>query len=183
MRVFIGLPLPADAVRALELVAAALKQRYRGLTVVKPQGFHITLFFLGETDEKRVDLLKDLIGSYAPVPRAIPARFSSIGTFPPRGNPRVLWAGLAEGAQAVSRLQAQLKDKLISLRVDLQDEGRPFHPHLTLARNKFEHPDSASLDSFKLPASSFVLGRLVLFQSILKPTGAEYHELSSRQFA
>lgn len=183
MRIFIGLPLPVPMGRALAATAADLKVRFRGLSATRPEGMHITLFFWGEADLTLVSRIKAFVFSFGSAPRPVEAHFGGVETFPPTGNPRVIWAGLDRGSEHIVRIQADMKKALEEAGVKLEDEGRPFRPHITLARNKFARLEASALADISLPANSFVFDRVVLFQSILKPAGAEYTALAERAFA
>jgi 2'-5' RNA ligase len=58
--------------------------------------------------------------------------FGGVGTFPPRGAPRVLWLGVIGGADAVLALHAAVAGRFEA--AGAPQERRPKTPHLTLAR-------------------------------------------------
>ncbi len=75
-----------------------------------------------------------------------------------------------------SRIDAALGD------MGYAQGGRPFVPHITVARVR-RGAAAADLPSFEPHRGARVtLDRLVLFRSILKPTGAEYHPLTTVLF-
>jgi 2'-5' RNA ligase len=182
VRVFYALPLPAPVCGKLVPVAASLKRQYKGLSVAREDAFHITLFFFKEADDEEVEKLKLILDSPRLSFKAVTARFSSLGTFPQSGNPRVLFAGIGEGSGEVSAFYEKLKGLLAESNLLPEDAKRPFHPHLTLARNKFERIAPGDLKRTSLPRAPFLFDHCVLFQSLLKPTGAEYIPLKTREF-
>ncbi len=142
MRLFVALAVPA-AVRAA--VGERERAERRGLPAarwVHADNLHLTLVFLGETPPERVsDLEEELGGAFAAHP-PLTLRLAGAGCFPPpptggrRPRPaRVAWVGI-EVAEGNERLLALQRDVEAAARrvVELPDEGRPYSPHLTLAR-------------------------------------------------
>jgi 2'-5' RNA ligase len=91
----------------------------------------------------------------------------------------VIYTPVREGAREIVALQQALVGVLQRGGVRLEEEGRAFMPHLTLARRGGGPPDLNGLEDlldFEVP---FADDHLVLFQSFLKPAGAEYRALKS----
>ena len=138
-RLFVGVPLPADAadeiaaiveaVRAMPLPAGARDVRW-----VRLDGLHLTLRFLGPTP---ADLLEPTVAAIetAAVGTAgsIHLELSGTGTFPSGRRPRALWIGISEGTDALADLAARVEEALVG--VGWEPEHRPFRAHLTLARS------------------------------------------------
>ncbi len=182
MRLFYALPVPAGTGRRLGRVSADLKKNYRGLSVPREEGMHFTLFFFGEVDAAGAERLSRLLDAPELARPAVRARFSAVGTFPPGGNPRVVYAGLGDGAAEIVAVYECLRLLLERERWPLVDEHRPFHPHLTLARNKGDRIAREAFDRIALPVEPFLIDRCVLFQSVLEPNGAVYTPLKERLF-
>ncbi len=172
MRLFLAIPLPPAALDRLDAVSRKLDGRQ--LKVVRPESLHLTLVFLGEREEAEAQGIGDLL--QAPeltVPR-ISASLGGYGQFPPRGEPRVIYTPVGEGAREIIALQLALVGVLRRAQVRLEEEARAFTPHLTLARRGNGRPDLAGLEDLLAFEERFVADRLVLFQSLLRPAGAEY---------
>jgi 2'-5' RNA ligase len=140
MRLFVALDLDDDA----RLAIAALQQRVakaleadRSIKAVDPAHMHLTLAFLGEIAERDVPAIVDALSTSIGVD-PFAAVFQGLGVFPPRGAPRVLWLGVAEGSDEIVEVQRVVARRLEVLGVAL--EPRPFHPHLTLARWRTSRP-------------------------------------------
>jgi len=58
MRLFVALDIPDAVRRALRELMARLKSECAGARWVRPEGMHITLKFLGETDEAKLDSIR-----------------------------------------------------------------------------------------------------------------------------
>jgi 2'-5' RNA ligase len=94
--------------------------------------FHLTLKFLGEVDEARVEGIAAALALAGEGHAPIAATFATVGAFPPRGVARIVWLGVEAGAAALIELAADVDRRLAAL--DFPSETRAFHPHLTLAR-------------------------------------------------
>ena len=130
-RLFVGIGLPP----AQQAAAAGLVARLRPLalgpaTWTRPDNAHLTLKFLGETDAARLPDITQALGgvAFAPFPLVV----AGGGFFPSPARPRVVWAGLAEGAGPCRALAAAVDAALA--RIGFAAEARPFAAHLTLGR-------------------------------------------------
>ncbi len=181
MRVFLALPVPPMVGAALETATASLKSLFHGMAVPRREGLHFTIFFFGERSVAEVEELKHALrGPMNPV-SPITVRWNGLGTFPPAGNLRVVYAAVGEGSDSLIRLQAQIGRLLEDAGVALPVEQRPFQPHLTLGRHKGGPVDRQLLANIALPDDAFIIDRCVLFQSILNRDGAVYLPLAERR--
>ena len=62
----------------------------------------------------------------------------TLGVFPDERRPHTLWMGLAEGRPALVALATRLETELAG--AGFAPEGRPYAPHLTVARIKQRPP-------------------------------------------
>jgi RNA 2',3'-cyclic 3'-phosphodiesterase len=138
-RLFVGVPLPADAatavaaivdgVRALPLPAGARDVRW-----VRLDGLHLTLRFLGPTPTDRIEATAAAVEQVARAAAGpIEVEFAGAGTFPSGRRPRTLWIGMARGAETLSELATVTEAALVD--AGWHADPRPFRPHLTLARS------------------------------------------------
>jgi 2'-5' RNA ligase len=175
VRLFIAVDVPEPVKDAIESdVVEPMRDRLPGARWTRPEGRHLTLKFLGNVDDERLDEITSTIrpvgGRHAP----FPAAFAELGGFPNTRRPRVLWVGLGQGAPAMAELAADLERELEPLGFEM--EGRPFHGHFTLAR--FPRPRVIeAMPSVVVPDSTFDVNEFVLFRSQLHPKGARYTPL------
>jgi 2'-5' RNA ligase len=106
----------------------------RGVRPVKPEQFHLTLRFLGDTDEGVVDDLKALMARSVEGEDPFRMSFDGVGAFPNAQRPRVIWIGLS-GAEPLIRIARRLEEGVVDL--GWKGEKRGFRPHATVARIKF----------------------------------------------
>ena len=183
LRLFTAIELTAEARAQIARAADDLRHVFRAVDLddafrwVDPGNLHLTLRFLGNIeDAAAVRMCRAMREPLACAPIAI--TLGRLGTFPPRGRPRVLHAAVEQGAEALSRLRDDVDARLAAL-CSWQPETRPFAPHLTLARArdaaKFNPADfSRLLDSVEWPAVSFKATAVTLFSSRTLPSGPEY---------
>ena len=135
MRIFVAVE-PDDAARAaLAKLTSALRERSpeaaRAWRWVPPENVHITLHFLGEISEERTGALISGLGPELDLP-AFDVDVDQLGQVPPAGRPRVLWAAVGAGRDALESLQQATGARLAAQ--GFPSDDRPFVPHLTLAR-------------------------------------------------
>ena len=177
-RTFIALMIPSDWTDYLGAISRELASKTRGLSWVRPENLHITLRFLGDLDDSAVQRVCDSVVRDAGEATSPRARLGPIGAFPDLARPRVVWAGLAEGGEAVSALAGTVNDAL--RRGGFGASDKPFRPHLTLARVR---EGARGLEALRdaapppAPPAAF-LDRVCVMKSELHPAGARYTALT-----
>ncbi len=127
IRLFTAIPLPL-------LVRSSLHAMGRSIQRARPvpeDQIHITLRFIGEVEGSRVHDIKMSLSSVQLSPFSLAVQ--GVGHFPPRGKPRVVWAGLNPVDQLCvlkKRIDSSLKH------CGIPPEQRKYSPHVTLARLK-----------------------------------------------
>lgn len=125
MRLFIAIDIPETIRRDI----AGLGRSLAGSRPVPDDQLHLTLKFIGEMEG---GLALDIQEKLQDVRRP---RFSiclkGVGVFPPRGAPRILWAGV-EPHEHIVALRNAIERTLAE--IDIPREKQKFSPHLTLAR-------------------------------------------------
>jgi RNA 2',3'-cyclic 3'-phosphodiesterase len=177
MRLFTGLDLSPEVAGTL----GHLLDRLRPVARVKwspPENLHITTRFIGEWPAERLPDLRDALGGI-PSRAAIPIHIRNLGFFPNPHSPRVFWAGVEAGPDLA--VLASETDRALE-RLGLKPEGRPFSPHLTLARIKDPTHLQKLRESLALLRSvdfgGFSADRFFLYQSRLGPGGSAYTKLA-----
>lgn len=172
MRIFIAALLPDEVrIRAGDYLNS-LKSKVEGVKWEKPEKLHVTLKFLGETDEahssKVTETLERLSESYSPFRTKI-LRF---GGFPGLENPRVLYLGL-ERNDELSAFQSELESALEPL--GFPQENRRFIPHVTIGRVKKSFRTKGPVP---IPEKiEFDISRIGVIKSELRPEGSVYTPL------
>jgi RNA 2',3'-cyclic 3'-phosphodiesterase len=183
MRLFVALDVPGEVRQALGESIAPLKPLCRAARWVRSEGMHLTLKFIGhaiadDDDEKLAAARTALSAIHSGEPVAI--RYRGIGFFPDAHRPRVAWCGV-EASANLTQLAADIERALAPLGVPR--EQRAFVPHLTLAR--FKSPEGVAAlarAAAELAQRDFGSARETefhLFESKLKPGGADYRKIES----
>jgi 2'-5' RNA ligase len=175
MRVFLAVDLPPELREELSKLQRELEPATDTARWVAPESIHITLKFIGEVAEKRLEDIEGALTGLTWKPFAITVR--SVGFFPGNRSPRVFWAGME--APTMQNLAEELDSRMERLGFD--KEKRAFRPHITLARARDSRIDSSLVAAASKYAEhrfgSFTVDRIFLFKSVLKPTGAVYERL------
>jgi 2'-5' RNA ligase len=180
MRLFIALPLPGNVEGKLGEISKLLKHQGGKVRWVPPENIHMTVRFLGDTDEATVPKLTQLIDRVAAEFGPAEVTINRLGGFPNLRRPRVIWAGLAESedVERLGKMARQIELAVRQLRFEKDSKG--FKPHLTLGRVK-DPRDLRALTSYmeeyRFEPISIHIDRLVLFKSTLTPQGAVYERL------
>jgi len=178
MRLFVGIDLPYEVRRNLELLLQMLRPK-ADLQWSPPSNLHITTKFIGEWPEEDLDFLKEALAGI-PVPGEFRVDIQGLGWFPDERNPRVFWAGI-RGGESLPQLARSTEDACESL--GIPRENRPYSPHLTLARIR-RPADLAPLRRTleTLPSDHFgrfTASQFHLYESKLRPGGSIYTKLAS----
>ena len=181
MRTFIAIELPLEIKNYLSRLQDELKTAGADVKWVKPDNIHLTLKFLGEVDEKKLDKISKIIAETAEGKNKFPARISSLGAFPKTDFPRVIWVGLDTGDKEIKQIAKELEEKIA--KIGIPKEDRPFSSHITIGRLRTplnrerlvqNLKDKAGLGGEKL---EFYVTKITLFKSTLTPSGPIYEAL------
>ena len=183
MRLFVAAE-PSAAVRQAaarigsalqDTTAAALSSaRVRWIPAIN---LHLTVWFLGEVAEPRASEVLEALSPQLDL-KSFRLALGGLGAFPPSGSPRVLWLGVRDGIDALTRANALVGARLAPL--GFEPERRRFSAHLTLARINTPLPQSSrrslreALERQSAEAGSCTVDGLTVFRSHTAPTGAVY---------
>jgi 2'-5' RNA ligase len=181
MRVFAGLSLPRNAIGSVRLTIDRVRSACGNLGYVRPEGLHITIHFFGDIGDRGVDALVRLMNDPLLSVKRIDARLGGISYFPERGNPRVIFVELDEGAEGAVSVYEAYHDLIGRIGYRMEERDR-FVPHITIARNRGARIDTVALCTIDTEKTAFVFDRIVLFRSVLGPGGATYTPLATRMF-
>jgi 2'-5' RNA ligase len=192
LRLFVAVELPEpwhDGLSQLmdEMKAAlAADATTKGVRVrwVRPEGIHLTMKFLGETPESKLDAVKRALVRAVPAPPGIRLQIGRAGSFSDRRAPRVVWAGVEGQTKELAALAERVDTWLAS--AGYARELRGFTPHLTLARlpedlsQAERQAVAAATNGFVIPhLEPFTVDKVSLIQSHLGPGGARYERLAA----
>jgi 2'-5' RNA ligase len=156
-RLFVAIDLPATVADFL----VRLNPHLQGVRWLAAEQIHLTLNFLGfVTPENEVTLREKL--------KAVRFRnfflpVTGVGTFPGKGKPAVIWAGVGKGHPQLFHLHQRVQDALLA--AGLEPDLRAWHPHITIARCRDVSAQAvrpflkahADFDAGVIPIASFSL--------------------------
>lgn len=183
MRLFVAADIPPEVRERLDECRARLRDLPLPVRWTRPEGIHLTMFFLGETPESRVAEIASAVEPVAAATAPFELEAHGVETFPGHGRPRVVVFGLRGDVQAAGALKTRLDRALAA--VGFTPDDRPFRPHLTLGRTKEGRAGDwrPHLEREKeADGGRFTVDALVLFQSLLGPGGSQYRPLRAFPF-
>lgn len=133
-RTFIAARLSAETLAALEALVGRLRASPGGEACrwSAPETVHLTLKFLGNVPDARLEEVFAAADRAARSARPLRFVVAGVGCFPNAARPRIVWAGVREGHEALARLAERL-DAELGARGFAREE-RAFRPHLTIGR-------------------------------------------------
>ncbi|MGK9476001.1 RNA 2',3'-cyclic phosphodiesterase [Melioribacter sp. OK-6-Me] len=178
IRTFIALNLPENVLdRIIELRDAFFKNT-SGLRWEEKNKLHITLKFLGDTDENLIpDItrsISDLVKEHSP----ISLKISKAGLFYRDSKPAILYLDFLENEYLV-RIYEEIENLMESF--GYKKEKRKFKTHLTLLRIKNDrHLDQIkNFTKLEIDIPEFISDEITLYRSILQTTGSVYQPIAS----
>ncbi len=104
-----------------------------GMRPVAMDIVHVTLKFLGETDEAAIPKIIEAMDKAVKGVPPFDITLKGMGSFPSASNIRVVWVGM-QGAEPLVGIAKVLDEECA--RLGFEREERPFSPHLTVGRMK-----------------------------------------------
>lgn len=192
MRCFIAIDLPEEARKEIARIQAKINSEVEmKANWVKPELLHLTLRFLGEINDFRVNQIKELLkgqsgqniqsnqslsGLGGLSGLSFEARLNGLGTFPSESFIRVLWIGL-EPREKFKALHELIDRQLEKIKIK---PDKQFEAHVTLARIKWLKDKREFLEKIKKikpEPISFKIDEIKLKKSTLTRDGPIYEDI------
>lgn len=146
------------------------KQIFQFKRWVHRTDYHITLAFLGTVEQQQLQRVIDLVGHAIQNEKAFPLQLQDLNIFGNNQSPRIFWAGV-QHENKLCQLQTIVHEKCREAGFTL--ENRPYHPHITLARNWTGHEEFKlelleKYNPFGENPLSFQVGEVVLYKTNLE---------------
>ena len=110
-----------------------IKETGANVKLVEPENVHITLKFLGDTEEEQIDEIEKIIKDAVKETNSFHIQLKGAGVFPNQNYIKVIWIGIEHGEE-IAIISHKIDEQLS--RVGFEKEKRGFSPHLTIARVK-----------------------------------------------
>ncbi len=184
MRTFIAIEIEPSIKDKIAKIIDELSMAGERVSWVKRGSIHLTLKFLGEIDEKRLKEISERLKKITSKIKPFRIKLEGAGWFPEGSlRPRVLWVGV-EYPDELKNLWKEIEREMEQ--IGFKPEGREFSPHITIGRVKEVGSINKVMEIFKKYLKSnfgvMEVKEVVLFQSILKPDGAEYRPIEKFVF-
>ncbi|QGA54290.1 RNA 2',3'-cyclic phosphodiesterase [Sulfolobus sp. E5-1-F] len=176
MRLFIGIEVPQSQ-KLLEIFEI-VKNTGADIKLVEPYNIHITLLFLGEVRDDRLEEVKDSMREVKF--NKFRVTLKGLGAFPNLTRPRVVWVGITEGQQQLKQIRSYILNEILKRKIKPEDD-KDFSPHLTIGRvksyNSISNLINAINENMNVDIGTFEVSNVVLFKSTLTPKGPIYDRL------
>lgn len=175
VRLFAGIELTRDVREYARGVTDRLSEGVGEVRWVPARNMHVTLKFFGLCEP---GLIPRLAGVMMEASALLPLELNVGGTggFPSQGSARVIWVRALDTSGRLSEVHGVIERG--ARRLGVEKERRAYSPHITIGRAR-KRPVRIPDDILDEETGPLVLdvSELVLFESVLKSTGAEYQVL------
>ena len=180
IRAFVAVDLELQTVQRIAEAIDRLRRRIPGIRWLPPTHFHLTLKFLGDVDEAKVEPIAAALERDLYPFSCFTINAKGLGVFPDLKRPRILWVGLV--GDELNALASRVEKALVPF--GFAAERRAFTPHLTVGRwRQFDgSPKELGDEIEKWRGHDFgrsKIDEVILFQSVLKQEGAVYRTLKT----
>ena len=147
---------------------------------VPEENIHITLKFFGETEEKAIEPICEVLDDVSRDFQVFNINFSKVGIFGSSYKPRVIWFGI-ENNNTLESMAKSLNNSLEQ--IGIKNDRQNFVPHLTIARIKSiwdKKLFQKEIEKYRnIEIQNFYADKIILFESILMPQGPKYEIIES----
>jgi len=177
-------PAVADTIAGVQnRIESAVGSRM--LRAIRPENYHVTLEFLGNTPASLIEPVVEAMQAAATAaPGPLELQLAEPGAFPTSRRPRTLWVGIGDIGGGLTALEADLRARLVRLGIEL--DAKTFRPHVTIA---YVRRQASSADRARVAAAvedaqtegphgrSFTVAEILLVRSVTGPGGSVYSHL------
>lgn len=177
-RLFIAADISEEARRLASGLISDLRsdRSVKGVSWVRPENLHVTIKFLGDTDEeteaKLIETLDRITSTYSPFKLHL-AKPEILGK-------RVISIAVRSDTTTVFSLEMVIDTECE--RLGFKREGRRFHPHITIARIRDPRGTNGLVSQFltrPVEPVEFVVREIVLYESEMTQAGSEYSKIKT----
>ena len=168
-RVFISIPV-GNAL-GLEPLYRDLS-RIRGVKTSPTFQLHITLCFIGDVPDERVEEIGEIVNTSVKGVRGGRITLKGVGCFPNPKRPRIVYAGI-EMDIPLEQLSDEIRRRLSSAGIPFDE--KPFKPHITVGRIQGQPDLTMTINKYRTTEfASFISRDVMVMGSELSPAGAKH---------
>ena len=185
-RIFVAVDISDEARRKVADYIETLRNKFPRLRVGwdKPEKLHLTLKFIGDTDEKQLETLDMIVEKIASEISNFKFQISNTGVFPSVKNARVLWIDILDEKGSLAELNRQIEIECV--KNGFPREKRNYKSHLTIARLREPHLSGKLVENHlqtNFEPVEMEVSAIVIYESRLQPTGSIYSIVQSYGFS
>ena len=175
-RIFIAVDLPGEVKKSLYEQYAQIKDT--NLKLVGRDNIHITLKFIGYTDEDQLVFIKKSLLEASKKIQCFYFKISEhIASFPDSRRAKIVFLGIQKGSENFIELFKAVEEELA--KNSIKKENWPYAPHVTFSRAKKPFDISNLTKKIKIESLPDIFcNKISLFESVLKRNGPEYSILN-----
>ena len=179
IRCFIAVEIQDDTVISkIREIQNFLASTDADVKLVEPENIHLTLKFLGDVDESRLEYVKNIVKDENVEPFVM--NLHGIGVFPNLRRPRIIWVGISNGVESLAGIFLKLES--ILFKQGFPKENRVFNPHITIGRvrsNRNLNLFGKTISEYaNTPFGEIVVNSIILKKSVLSSRGPIYSNLA-----
>jgi len=178
MRTFIAVELPENIKNKIGELQTPLKRTNAFVSWVKPENIHITLKFLGEVPEEKINEVFSATEAALKETKKFKMNLKGTGAFPDFRRPRVIWVGTGKGGEELSNMANKIEEEME--KIGYPKENRKFSPHFTIGRVKSPKDIEKLMERVKttdFETEDIEVNEVTVMKSQLHPAGAIYTPL------
>lgn len=184
-RIFVAIDISEDARRMMEKYISELKREFSNIKVgwEKAEKLHLTLKFLGDSDEMQIGNLFEIIENICKSNSGLKLRIAKTGAFSASRNARVLWLGVEGDVEKIREINSILENECEKFGFK---KNKKFKPHLTIGRIRELSGSQNLVEKHlenKIEPVEFEVSSIVIYESELQPTGSIYQKLKEFNFS
>ena len=177
-RTFFAIKVSKETKKFFKQIDQKFPEFHKKVKIANPNNPHITIKFLGDTDEKLIDKIDSALREEMGKLDSFSFFCEGTGCFPKDDSPSVLWLGINKGLKNIQRIHTLLEHHLENS--GIEKDKRKFTPHLTLGRVKRFVKNIDSIDEFlkyEFEPIENSVEELIWFESKLTSNGAIHKPL------
>ena len=174
IRTFVSIDVPVS--EEMREILSELECR-KNVRVANPKQIHLTLKFLGDNDEKKVERLCQSLRTALDGQKAFDVVVMGMGGFPNECRPRIIWLGVKDPGR-LKEIAGIVDGCVKGLELDCDDKR--FSPHITVGRvNGSADIRDLVRDCKGKVLCTFRCDHVDVMESILYPKGAVHSVIES----
>jgi 2'-5' RNA ligase len=174
VRTFVAVPLPGTVQSLIVQAAQGLSQALPSVRWArKPENLHVTVKFLGQVAEERVQELGAALARALGQLSCFRISVRGLGAFPRAHEAHVLWAGIDDDTRGLSTVAGVVEET--AARLGFARAERPFCAHVTVGRSKDAIDARTALAGWtERPFAAVGVDEVHLYESRLGGEGSTY---------